>query len=70
MTDESGILKLPQGYFTVCGGRIYEPELYPSAVYRGRQVFFCNKSCLMAYQTDPNRFMAGEIDHPLEPNQD
>jgi YHS domain-containing protein len=68
--DDAKFDKLPKGYFTACGGRIYEPERYASVTYRGRQVFFCSKSCLLAYQADPDRFMSGEIDHPLEPNQD
>jgi len=49
---------------TVCGGKIEEPEKYPSAIYRGQRVYFCAESCLMAFQSDPERFMAGEIEHP------
>jgi YHS domain-containing protein len=62
--------KLPEGYYTACGGRIYDPSRYPSVRYHGREVYFCNEACLKAYLADPDRFMAGEIDHPLEQNQD
>ncbi len=51
---------------TVCGGKISEPEKYPSAMYRGERVYFCTKGCLRAYETDPDRFMAGEIEHPAD----
>ena len=50
---------------TVCGGDIHEPALYPSAQYKGEKVYFCAAHCLKAFQTDPDRFMAGEIPHNL-----
>lgn len=51
---------------TVCGGKIEDPQNYPSAVYRGRPVYFCTRACLRAFELDPERFMAGEIEHPLD----
>jgi YHS domain-containing protein len=58
--------EIPQGYYTACGGRLQEPERYPSAMYQGRLIYFCNKACLDAFKADPVRFMSGEIEHPLE----
>lgn len=51
---------------TVCGGKIAEPDRYPSAIYRGQRIYFCAQACLRAFEADPGRFMAGEIKHPLE----
>lgn len=50
--------------FAACGGILDHPQRYPSALYRGKQVYFCTKACLKAFQQDPDRFMAGEIEHP------
>ena len=47
-----------------CGGVLEHPQRYPSALYRGKQVYFCTKACLKAFQQDPDQFMAGEIEHP------
>jgi len=58
--------QLPPGHYTACGGRIQEPERYPSAVFRGQKIFFCNEACRQAFESDPERFMAGDIEHPLE----
>ncbi|HBG74749.1 MAG: hypothetical protein A2X25_11990 [Chloroflexi bacterium GWB2_49_20] len=51
---------------TTCGGKIKDPECYPSAIFRGERVFFCTQACLRAFESDPERFMAGEIEHPLD----
>lgn len=51
---------------TACGGKIEAPERFPSASFRGKQIFFCTRACLRAFELDPERFLAGEIDHPLE----
>jgi YHS domain-containing protein len=56
---------LPKGeILTVCGGKIENPEKYPSTVFHGERVYFCTESCLEVFESDPERFMAGEIDHP------
>ena len=47
-----------------CGGEITDPEKYPSAVYKGKRVYFCTSACLRAFEEQPDKFMAGEIDHP------
>lgn len=51
---------------TVCGGKLKNPEKYPSALYRGEIVYFCTEACLHAFEQDPDRFIAGEIEHPLD----
>lgn len=66
MTEKPRNNQLPPIYLTACGGRIYEPERYPSVMYRGKQIFLCNQACLKAYEADPDRFMSGDIEHPLE----
>lgn len=49
---------------TVCGGKLNYPEKYPSALYKGERVYFCTAACLRAFEGDPDKFIAGEIDHP------
>ncbi len=49
---------------TVCGSVIRDPDKYPSAIYRGKVVYFCTNGCLRAFQGEPDRFIAGEIEHP------
>ena len=51
---------------TTCGGILKDPSRYPSAEYRGNLVYFCTKACLRAFEQDPDKFMAGEIEHPLD----
>lgn len=51
---------------TACGGRLKDTSSFASAVYRGEQVYFCNIACLRVFEQDPDPFMAGEIEHPIE----
>ena len=51
---------------TACGGKISDPSRYPSAIYLGQRVYFCTHACLRAFESDPDSFMAGEIEHPTE----
>lgn len=51
---------------TACGGKLKDPGSHPSAMYRGERIYFCNRACLRAFEIDPDRFMAGEIEHPVE----
>jgi YHS domain-containing protein len=51
---------------TACGGRIKDPERFPSAIFQGERVYFCTPDCLHAFESDPERFMAGEMVHPQE----
>ncbi|MFQ5942424.1 MAG: YHS domain-containing protein [Anaerolineales bacterium] len=49
---------------TVCGSEIQDPDKYPGSLYGGKVVYFCTGACLKAFQDDPDRFIAGEIEHP------
>jgi len=40
------------------------PESFPSASFHGERVYFCTPACLAVFESDPERFMAGEIEHP------
>lgn len=51
---------------TACGGSIQDPNLYPSALYQGKRVYFCLKACLRAFDEAPDAFMRGEIEHPTD----
>ena len=59
---------LSQGHqaLTVCGGKIKDTTRYPSALYKGERVYFCTRACLRIFKTDPDRFIAGEIEHPTD----
>ena len=63
--DEATLLP-PTPPRTACGGTLLNPEKYPSALYRGERVYFCLRACLRVFEADPERFMAGEIPHPME----
>ncbi len=63
------LIKEPQDttiYPTACGGQLREAGDHPSVEYRGQRIWFCHRACLLVFETDPDRFMAGEIEHPLE----
>jgi YHS domain-containing protein len=51
---------------TACGGTISNPENFPNAVYGGERVYFCTLACLKAFEENPDPFMAGEIEHPMD----
>ena len=51
---------------TACGGKIKDTSSYPSAIYRGERVYFCTLACLRVFEQNPDPFMAGEIEHPLD----
>ena len=53
-----------QELLTVCGGKMEIPSGFPSAIFHGKRVYFCTLACLSAFEADPERFMAGEIEHP------
>lgn len=63
MTPDEKPASLPM---TACGGFLKDAENYPSATYRGKRVYFCTNACLRAFEGDPDRFMAGEIEHPMD----
>jgi Cu+-exporting ATPase len=64
--DESDDLNLSYAAKTVCGGKIKVPENYPSAIYKGEQIYFCTRACLRVFNQDPEPFIAGDVEHPLE----
>lgn len=51
---------------SACGGTLKDPSAYPSAMFNGERVYFCNQACLKAFLSVPEAFMAGEVEHPLE----
>jgi SAM-dependent methyltransferase len=59
----------PSETFTVCGGKIKDPGRYPSAIFRGEMVHFCTRACLGVFESDPERFMSGEIEHPTDEDE-
>lgn len=60
------ILTLPPEYKTACGGELKDLSKYPSVIYRGERIYFCTRACLRVFEQDPDPFMAGEVEHPLE----
>ncbi len=53
-------------FITACSGKIKDPSKYSSAEYRGERIYFCTQACLDVFLLDPDPFMAGEIEHPLD----
>jgi YHS domain-containing protein len=51
---------------TACGGKLIDTKGYPSAIYRAEKVYFCTQACLRAFEQNPDAFMAGEIEHPID----
>jgi YHS domain-containing protein len=51
---------------TACGGALQDPSGYPTAIFKGELVYFCNNACLKVFMHAPAAFMAGEIEHPFE----
>ena len=57
----------PQGSVrTACNGLLRNPTGYPTALYRDSGVYFCTLACRRVFAADPDRFMAGEIEHPTQ----
>ena len=56
---------LPE-YKTACGGVLKAPTNYSSAIYHGEQIYFCTRACLRVFEQNPDMFMTGEVEHPLE----
>lgn len=51
---------------TACGGALKDPSQYPSADHQGERIYFCTRACLRVFQENPDGFMSGEVEHPLE----
>jgi YHS domain-containing protein len=56
----------PPEFKTACGGKLNDPTKYPRAMYRGEWVYFCTQACLRIFEQDPDPFMAGEVEHPID----
>ena len=59
----------PTEYKTACGGSLKNPTNYHSAIYRSERVYFCTHACLRVFEQDPDLFMAGEVEHPIEEDE-
>lgn len=59
----------PQLIKSACGGTLKDPSAYPSAMFNGERVYFCNQACLKAFLSAPEAFMAGEVEHPLDEDE-
>jgi YHS domain-containing protein len=57
--------KLKGKALTACGGILKDPSGYPSREYKGMRIYFCNQECLREFEADPERFMSGEVMHPI-----
>ena len=51
---------------TACGSKLKDLNNYPSAIYGSKRIYFCLRACLRVFESDPDRFMAGEIEHPTK----
>lgn len=67
--DEVGAIPTPE-YKTACGGKLKDPANYPSALYQGERVYFCTTACLSVFEQDPDPFMAGEVEHPTDSDEE
>ena len=52
-----------------CSGKINDPNRYPSALFRGERIYFCTQACLRTFESDPERFMSREIEHPADEDE-
>jgi YHS domain-containing protein len=50
----------PRDSFVAICGRVFhsDPDYFPQAEYRGRRIYLCTDSCLGAFLSDPDRFVA------------
>ena len=51
---------------TVCGGTLKTTDGFPSALYGTERIYFCTRACQRAFEQNPDGFMAGEVEHPLD----
>lgn len=54
---------------SACGGTLKDPSRYPNAMFNGERVYFCTNACLKAFLAQPEAFMAGEVEHPLDDDE-
>ena len=51
---------------TVCGGALASDAVAIEAEYNGRVHYFCTRGCLRTFWTNPEAFLAGQIEHPTD----
>jgi YHS domain-containing protein len=57
--------KLKGKAITACGAILENPDRYLYREYEGRRIYFCNQECLREFGQDPERFLFGNIVHPI-----
>ena len=62
---ESATISSPE-YETVCGGKLKDPKYSLSVDYRSEQFHFCTRACIQVFEQNPDAFIAGEVEHPVE----
>ena len=60
----------PVERITVCGGTLASDAVAVETEYNGRTYYFCTRGCLRAFHDNPEDFLAGKIEHPLDDNGD
>jgi YHS domain-containing protein len=53
---------------TACGSPADEPDKFPSEVYRGRRILFCEEVCRIAFLRNPEGFLSGDVEHTADPS--
>jgi YHS domain-containing protein len=51
---------------TACSGTLKSTDGFQSAMYGGERIYFCTQACLRVFEQNPDDFMAGKLEHPLE----
>ena len=51
---------------TVCGGLLQPDAPAIEAEYNGLTYTFCTRGCLRAFWSNPEDFLAGKIEHPID----
>ena len=59
-TETAETEKAARDSFVALCGRVFhaDPDYFPQAEYRGRAIYLCTDSCLGAFLSDPDRFVA------------
>ncbi len=65
MTD-SDLINETEVIKSACGGLLKDPSRYPSDTFNGARVYFCTIACRKVFLENPEAFMAGEVEHPLD----
>jgi YHS domain-containing protein len=54
---------------TVCGGLLDPNVPTIEAEYNGQTYLFCTRGCLRAFWSNPEDFLAGMIEHPIDEDE-